>query len=288
LQERAPEWAQLIKFCNFKEKARFGGASDRRPSAVESSHPYDPYSTLRAKFRRMRSRAEEEGEGPTEEEQMKIIKAAMDDVRTLVWDHKQFIRAVEVIKEKGRKEEVGRSEGRILNLVVVESDEHHTNTAARAYFKADVVIQMNTSGHVHIFTRNGAVSNLDDLAQALKIEEQRVSEVVYVADWKRLRNEGRAFDGDLWYYARRYGQLHNGTEHHSDFSPTQLSLEVIVALVKETLDVGHFEYTDCSSGNCHGDTCPMYYLGCQRCRRVRWKMHGGLEEEDENGGEGEV
>lgn len=266
----APEWKQLIAFCSFKETGQQLG---KRRMGVETSHAYDPYSMLRLKFRQMRRRAKAEGRDATEAEQLAIIQSAMEDIRLIMEDQKSFHRAKETINSTGLQETISGPGGKRLKLVAVTSDEEQVNTAARAVFAADIVVQMDTDGHAHIFTRNNAGLDLDDFAQALKLAEQKAEGVVHEKSWELLRQEGIAFPEDRWYYAKEYGQLHNGTEHHTDFAPTMLSLDGIVGLVKKALDTQCFKYDDCQPANCCGKICEMYEDGRRGCRQVRGQMY---------------
>lgn len=287
LLRKAPWWRQMVAFCNFAETGK--QLIEKKGEATEARHPYDPYSQLRLLFRWRRHLAATNGaaEPFTEENQKRVIAHYMDIVRIHVWDQEIFHEAARLIRERGRRETINGPGGKDLNLVVVEvppegSHNWHINNAARAWFKADVIVQKDATGHVHVFTSNKAGLDLDDLAQVINVAEQETEGDVCHSNWAELRKEGIPFNGGRWFYARPYGQLHNGTEHF-DFEPTLLSLDFIVSLVKMSLDTGFFDprqADDCRKGICRSRGCDLYQYGLQRCRRVRYEQKQEKEKKE--------
>lgn len=279
LLKKAPWWRQMVAFCNFAET----GAQlvSGRREAVEARHPYDLYSMTRTLFRwrEFLAGANETEEPFTEEKQGEIIKFVKGLVRMFVWDQEVFHAAVRLIRERGFRSTIEGPGGKRLSLVIVEVPEieghnWHINNAARAWFKADVIVQKDATGHVHVFTSNKAGLNLDDLAQALNVAEQEADGEVRQGNWAELRKEGLPYEEGKWFYARPYGQLHNGTEHFG-YPPTLLTLEVIVGLAKTALDTSLFDPAradSCRKGICRSQGCDLYRYGLQRCRKVRYEQ----------------
>jgi len=274
LPDGAPWWKQIVAFCNYADTGQPLGSRRER---VEARHAYDSYAMLRLRFRDMRLRAKADGREVMDEDQLKIIRTAMEEVRLLVKDQQRFYQAMADIRERGVRTTISGPGGKDVQLVVVDSDKYHINNAARGVFGADVVVQRNTTGHVHIYTKNGVFKHLDDLAQALKIAEQEAREVVVCRDWADLRAEGVGFAGDSWYYVRPNGQFHNGTEHFRDFEPTVLSFDDIVLLIRQALDEDYFAEDDCRPASCRGSACDLYRYGFARCRQVRGIMYEARE-----------
>lgn len=278
LLKKAPWWRQMIAFCSFAETGK--QLNEKRREATEARHPFDVYSLTRLLFRWRRHLSSNGGGSFTDEAQRRVIEHVKDLVRMFVWDQEVFHAAARLIREKGFRSTIKGPGGKQLALVVVEVPEHgghnwHINNAARAWFKADVIVQKDPSGNVHIFTSNRAGLNLDDLAQAINIAEQEGAGDVIEDNWAKLRTEGVPYEGGKWFYARPYGQLHNGTEHFEN-QPTFLSLDTIVGLVKMTLDTGLFDTRkadECRRGICHRGGCSLYKYGLRRCRQIRYGQH---------------
>lgn len=278
LLEKAPWWRQMVAFCNLAETGK--RLNPQRREATEARHPFDVYSYTRLLFRWRRFHGDNGGDPFSDEAQRKVIKHIMDVMRLFVWDQEVFHEAARLIKEEGRCEAMAGPDGKELKLVIVEvpGDQErnwHINSAARAWFKADVIVQKDPAGHVHIFTNNKSRLSLDDLAQAINIAEQEAEDQVRESSWETLREEGVPYEGGRWFYARPYGQLHNGTEHFQ-FAPTLLTMETIVDLVKMTLDASVLDAKmaqECPNGECLRSKCSAYRYGLQRCRQVRFKQH---------------
>lgn len=277
LLKKAAWWRQMIAFCNFAETGK--QLVDKKREATEARHPFDLYSLARLLFRWRRHLSDNGGGMFTEEAHQKVVDHLKNLVRIFVWDQEVFYAAARLIREGGFRSTIKGPGGKQLVLVIVEVPETeghnwHINNAARAWFKADVIVQKDATGHVHVFTNNRAGLNLDDLAQMFNIEEQEADGETRESNWQKLRGEGVPYEGGKWFYARPYGQLHNGTEHF-DFEPTLLSLELIVSLVKMSLDTGLFDprqTDDCQKGICRSRGCDLYKHGLQRCRKVRYEQ----------------
>jgi len=274
LLKKAPWWRQMVAFCNFAETGK--QLVDKKREATEARHPFDLYSLTRLLFRWRRHLASNGGGSFTDEMQQKVIEHLKNMIRMFVWDQEVFHAAARLIRERGFRSTIEGPGGKQLALVTVEVPETeghnwHVNNAARAWFKADVIVQKDPSGHVHVFTNNKAGLNLDDLAQALNVAEQAAEGEAHCSNWAELRQEGCPYEGGRWFYARPYGQLHNGTEHF-EYQPTFLTLELIVSLIKLALDTGRFARESCRQGICRSRGCDLYPWGLQRCRRVRYEQ----------------
>ncbi len=162
-------WRRMILFSHFADTGKLlKGERDK----AERRHFYDAHSMLTTRFRYLRHLAREDDRQVTNDEQVKELRHAMRSVRALVWDQKMFQLAYQQIRDEAIRETIDGPDGKKLKLVGIESDNHQINNVARGCYEADVVVQVNTTGHTHIYTNNGANLCLDDLAQALDITEQ--------------------------------------------------------------------------------------------------------------------
>ena len=160
---------------------------------------------LSNRFCRLRELAKAENRLVTDDEQEAVVRAAMDDVRVLVYDQAMFQYAYRHISSEVQVEEINGSEGARLKLAAVELDNFQINKVARSCFHADIVVQRNSIGHTHIFTVNDAKLCLDDLAQALNVAERTLAGDELEINWADLRAGGFGYDGGKWHYSLETG-----------------------------------------------------------------------------------
>jgi len=238
---------------------------------------------LKLRYRKLRDDARGNKVEPDEGALERILNGAMEDVRLLLWKQKMFFAAVDEIRSQRRHEVISGSGSAKLNLEVVHSDNWQVAVAARAVFHADVVMQRNTTGHVHVFTNQRAGVDLNDLAQMLNLAEQETEGTVRVTDWKKLRAEGAIDDTGKWFYLPQFGQIHNGTESYPDTPATLLSDGQILELMRVALDKSYFDPEragQCQQGFCSSmgvHNCPLHRYGLQRCLQIRYGMRVSQE-----------
>lgn len=161
--------------------------------------------------------------------------------------------------------------------VISDSDQMKAVALKRG---ADVIVQRVARGNVQVFTRRNSDLNVDDLARAIRFEEQYVRGVVVTTDFEALAEEGVVPGAECWYYHPEGGMLLNGSLSHENMEPTQVSLERIVELVVLVADVNRFDPDfehDCQKGWCKSTStdqlCPLFPCGLHRCRKIRWEMY---------------
>lgn len=194
-------------------------------------------------------------------------------------DQEAFVtKTKEEYKEKAVVKQINSTRGE-LTIVVVESDNPQMSKFARSKEgdEADVVIQKNSSDNVQIFTDKRKSLPLDDLARALRYEEQKIRDDFFTRDWNKLCCDGKVHpDKDLWFYLREGKMLLNGSLTATDVEPTKLTLRRIERIIEIALDPSIFNLEGCREGKCiaarHKNECPWYPWGLHRCRKIRYEM----------------
>lgn len=273
--DRSPVWRRLINFAHFADTGVY--RSDRHPRMEESGHPFDANNMLKARWRRLREAKKQDGTMVSQEHGLRITCELFEWLDDFLWDEQKMEEARQEIAKKGKRLDITGPGGATLKLVLIHSDNPKINVAARCYFSADLVVQRESTDHVHIFVQQGKTSVcLDDLAQMVRLKEQYLSREVICNRWGVLRLEG-TLPGERWYYFRPSSnrsiqQLHNGTEQYPDTPPTLIGDDRLLEYISVAMDTDYYhpDFADgCRKGECAGSRCPLYQWGLQRCRRVR-------------------
>ena len=177
------------------------------------------------------------------------------------------------------KEEVPGLRDRKYKMATIVSDNPHASKYARSARGggAEIVILKRSTGNVQIFTTTQSNINLRDLAQTLRVMEQKAKRRMQTTNFAELGIEGKVPGAEEWFYHLGGQMLLNGSLTAKDVPPTQIPLEKIQEAVRISLNPTAFEAThaaDCKVGVCTAKDrhCPWYSWGLQRCRQVRFEM----------------
>lgn len=174
--------------------------------------------------------------------------------------------------KKAEIEEI-RVNNRLLKVLTAISDCQELSRYARSHYggRVAVVIQKRTSGNVQIFTNQRYGLRLNDTAQMIRLEEQKVKGEILTSDWQTLAAEGAVKGAEEWYFHYNLQSLLNGSLTFSKVPPTNIPLEKIKALVKLSINYTYFpcgkEPRSCSR------KCDYYEYGLHRCRKLRFQLH---------------
>lgn len=187
-----------------------------------------------------------------------------------------FSEAKEEFEQKAEIDEIKMNNGRgerVLKIVIIVSDNENIAKYARSHFgcKAAVVIQKQTTGNVQIYVNKQYGLRLHDVAQMIRLEEQKIKGLVETTDWKELSSEGNKVKGvKEWYYHKGLEALLNGSLT-AKVPPTSLPLERIRELVKLGIWYTLLPNSVCrKEGYCTGVDCEWYEYGLSRCRKLRY------------------
>lgn len=227
-----PEWQQIIKFAHFADTGE--AMNEQYSGPEEANHPFDLNNRLRLQWRRLKA---EKGVAKATQEAHIVIEAIFDELDTFLWSQEEFQWAREAIKQGGRRNQIMGPNGKPINLICVTSDNTQVNAAARRFFAAHLVVQRNTTGHVHIFTRQDAELNLQKLVELVNREEQQLANDIRVTESQLLRAEGMIAGGRWFYFAPNDNiqQLHNSTEQYPDVPATRITDERLLELIQEAM-----------------------------------------------------
>lgn len=202
----------------------------------------------------------------------KVMEWTVTGLEAKYREQLQFFTTTSEEFKKAAKLEQVQCNGRILNLVTVESDDVQMNKFARSSHgcNAAVIIQKRSSGNVQILPNKKFRIKLYDVAQMLRLEEQKLKRVLLTTDWKELSAEGKVQGAEEWFFHEEGQFLLNGSSTALDVPPTQIPIERITELVKIGISRNQF-YENCDARRCR--TCPWYYWGLHRCRKLRFENH---------------
>lgn len=170
----------------------------------------------------------------------------------------------------------------VLRMVTIVSDDEQISKFARSAYGGNtaIVIQKKTSGNVQIYTdkRYGLV--LYDVAQMLRLSEQKAKGKIATKDWKVLASDGAVAGAEEWHFHSVGQMLLNGSLTATRVPATKIPLEQIQEIVRIGINPNAFEprfSSRCKRGICavsliKGDKCPWHEFGLQRCRKIRFGM----------------
>lgn len=211
----------------------------------------------------------------------RVIEWAMVGLEAKYREQLQFFTATKQEFERAAEIEEIQGPGRqTLKMVTVVSDDEQMSKFARSSFGggAAIIIQRRSSGNVQIYTNKRYGLTLYDVAQMIRLAEQRAKGQVVMTDWETLSSEGKVEGTEEWFFHHAGQMLLNGSLTAPDVPPTKLSLEQIKEMVRIGINPQAFEQSRaqlCRSGNCtstRNDQCPWYPWGLHRCRAIRYKM----------------
>ncbi|MBI4022023.1 MAG: hypothetical protein HY372_01575 [Candidatus Andersenbacteria bacterium] len=151
--DRDPAWRRLLNFSHFVDTGitRFG----KSPKPEESNHPFDINNMLKTCWRCLRERMKRQGLQVEDDYAVRMVCELCGWLDYFLWGEHKIEEAQLEIAERGIRKEIAGSKGVTLKLVMITSDNPMTNSAARFYFAADIVVQRETRGNAHIFIRVG-------------------------------------------------------------------------------------------------------------------------------------
>jgi len=204
----------------------------------------------------------------------KVIQWAIMGLEAKYYEQVQFFQETKKeFDEKAKVIEI-KSNGRTLKVAVIESGNEVMSKFARSSFgcEAAVVIQKHPSGNVQIFTNRKYGLKITDVAQMLRLEEQRLKGKLITTDWQALAAEGKVEGAEEWYFHTEGQMLLNGSLAAPGVTPTRISLERIVEIV--TIGINSQNLPECCASNriCTFKKCAWYNFGLHRCRRIRSEM----------------
>lgn len=234
-----------------------------------SSHPFDLASLLSARYQCSCNGAPE-----------KVIRATINDLETFYELQRRFFACAKADFEKKATIDVVKNGDRELKIVSIDSDDPQISKFARSSHGCDaaVVIQKKTSGHIQIFTNKRHGVMLFDMAQMIRVAEQKAKGAILVRDWKTLSSEGAIEGVPEWYFHREGQMLLNGSLTNTDVAPTHLSVKRIRSFVQIALDHQNYPQShavECKRGICtstFNNPCEFYPYGLHRCRKIRYQM----------------
>lgn len=202
----------------------------------------------------------------------KIIEWTTTGLEAKYQEQLQFFTATKKEFEKATKIEQIQCNGKTVNLVIAVSDDGQMSKFARSFHgcNAAIVIQKLSSGNVQIFSNKKFKITFYDVAQMLRLEEQKAKGKLITTDWKELATEGKVEGAEEWFFHKEGQLLLNGSFTAPNVPPTQISLKQITELVKIGVNRNQF-YKNCDSRGCRN--CPWYSWGLHRCRKLRFEKH---------------
>ncbi|MDO8515705.1 MAG: hypothetical protein Q7S28_00445 [bacterium] len=124
--------------------------------------------------------------------------------------------------------------GKLIKIVSIISDGDQISKFARSEHGgyAAVVIQKRLSGNVQIYTNKRSGVTLYDVAQMLRLAEQEKKGHVVTTDWDTLSSEGKVAGAEEWFFHKEGQMILNGSLTATGVSPTKLSLEEILDIIR--------------------------------------------------------
>lgn len=118
--------------------------------------------------------------------------------------------------------------GKKLQVIVLPSDNVFMPGFVRAYARVDVVLQVFSSGHVNIITRQERGVNLDEVARYIRLHEAKKKGVTLQSHGVRdLYAPGRVAGIEEWYYDTAGNSLQNGGVLPKEIPPTKLPIDEV-------------------------------------------------------------
>ena len=265
-------WMRFIRYAYMTDTGK-PLDSRQQQAAIEGQSAFDINKLFKLEWRQFcRTRPEGSASATYQGDFETLFVRMIDALRLFVESQRTYLEAETIVFNEGRVVTIALPGKKALRVLFVTSSNFMINAAGRAY-RADVVVQRQSSGNINIFTANKSVVDLDDLAKVLNREEMRLAKHRTRLSWSELCQEGMP-EGSRWFYFRRTRQLHNGTEHH-EVEPTRIPWDSLKELVVLALDESKFEperqQEVCLQGLCsHKQTpCPLYRFGLKRCQMIR-------------------
>ena len=122
--------------------------------------------------------------------------------------------------------------------VALDSDDIGFASFIRTVKKKDIVVQRRTTGHTNIITKQVRSLDLRPVIAALRIAEAKRKNVEISSNREELQKPGRIPQIEEWYYDDAANTIQNGGAFPQGMTPTRLSPEEIVEILKQNLPGG--------------------------------------------------
>ncbi len=159
--------------------------------------------------------------------------------------HEEKRRQVELPQELEKLEQAGKIESLDLKQgsaelkgMFVETENIAMAGFLRAAKKTDLIIQRRVSGHTNIVTQQLRSIDLRPLVAVLRLSEAEKKGVQLEADEASLMSPGRLAGVEEWYYDNAANSIQNGGISPEGVTPTRLSRQEIISLVKNAIPLG--------------------------------------------------
>ncbi len=221
---------------------------------------------------------------------MQLLQYSLDDIKAWVFraldaiyadQYEFFITVGGEFRDKAVVEEAPGPHGKPVSIITVESDCPQIQRYARhATSNCAIVIQKQSRGNVQIYSNKAILRGyrLFDLAQMLRLAEQRLKGMIVTNNFKELALEGNTPGAEEWFYHLEGQMLLNGSLTVPDVPPTNILLEKIQRMVRIALNPKAFHpdwerwCAKCECRSSRQNQCPWYPYGLQRCRKIRFEM----------------
>ncbi len=216
---------------------------------------------------------------------MKVWEWVMFALEAIYDDSLEFFGPAMQDFAKAQQTEVKTSKGKI-KVVTGRSDVGQFSSFCRSVHGcgADVVIQQNSTGNVRVFTASRLQRmyvDLSDAARMIRLEEQKRAGQVLTTDWKILGSAESVPGAENWYLHPERKMLLNGSdsvEEPATLIPLDQIRQLVEISVSDSFEPGREIH--CKAGKCtstHGNPCPWYAWGLQRCRNVRYNQYNNSQ-----------
>lgn len=154
-------------------------------------------------------------------------------------DQIRFLDAVEEFLKNAVIEEAQGPRERMIKIAKIKSSGNRdmirafrSNEVESKIGPIAVLIQMQNSGHVQIFTNHKQGVKLSNVARLVRSAEQKKKGEIITTDWQELAKEGTVLGAEEWYLHPSLNMLFNGALSAPNVLPTKLSLDEIFDLVR--------------------------------------------------------
>ncbi len=158
-------------------------------------------------------------------------------------------------------------------VAIVQSDHEVAKSAVMNKYKPDLVVLINSSGNVQIFSLSYRIK-FPDVVRAVRVDEQFKLHGYLINYGDDLLKSQIYGDGGRWFYHIEAKNLYNGSLTRPDVSPTLLTQEELITAIKKAI---YQLRSNCDGEICTKRDCPHYVYGFTKCRAVRKKMYEKLQ-----------
>ena len=204
-----------------------------------------------------------------------VMEWAIEAAATFIRHEMLFYTTVRKEFDDKAKTTTVQYKGQTRTIAWIETDTPQMAKYARAKHggNVSVIIMRNSRGNVQILPNLSHGVRMYDVIQMLRLAEQEKKGKVVTYRWDDLRREGQVLGAEEWYFQEEGQMVFNGSLTNPDVTPTKLTLEDIVAIVKIGMSDGFEPSREkgiCLKNRCDHGQCPWYDFGLGRCRSLRY------------------